>query len=318
MEIYMPNFSYIFLTNEIPAHTYELSSGYTLKPIKSTPEMLRGFSLDNSEEYNALMALPHINDDSFETYKDLVVFHSFISNNPRTYEFAESITETTLETSKLTFIEDISNTELGKIIAVDFDFFPVPTELDEREAIVKYTSHKDINYREAFDLFSKLKLKEKTRELYNQICLCVFARSLESITKIYSNTYVAVSFYITILESIIGKPPTCNETLTCPKCGRKIADHTTISLEKHFTNSYGERFKKLRNIRHMTFHKGEYSDLIASWLKLYMELYKTGAKSSRELEKIGRLQVKIGDLDIIVQDRLKTLFLKQYREYQIH
>ncbi len=64
----------------------------------------------------------------------------------------------------------------------------------------------------------------------------------------------------------------------------------------------------------MTFHKGEYSDLIASWVKLYMELYKTRTKSNKELEKIGRLQVGIGDLEITVQDRLKILFLKHYSE----
>lgn len=310
----LPSFSYILLTNEIPTRAYKLNNGYILKPVKSTPEMFRGFSLDNGEKYDALMALPHINDGSYETYKELVVFHSFIFDNPKTYEFAENVAETRLENSKLTFIEDVPDVNIGQVIVVDFDFLSVPTELDERGAIVKYTSHKDINYRKAFDLFSKLKLNEETRELYNQICLYVFARSLESVTKIYSNTYIAVSFYITILESIIGKPPTCNETLICPKCGRKIADHTTISLEKHFTKNYGERFKKLRNIRHITFHKGEYSDLIASWLKLYMELYRTGSKSSPEFEKIGRLQVEIGDLEIIVGDRLRTLFLKRYSE----
>ncbi len=65
----------------------------------------------------------------------------------------------------------------------------------------------------------------------------------------------------------------------------------------------------------MTFHKGAYFDSISSWLKLYMELYKTGTRSNSELEKIGKLEVEIGDLEIIVQDRLKTLFLERYGEY---
>ena len=126
-----------------------------------------------------------------------------------------------------------------------------------------------------------------------------------------------MSFYITILESVIGKPPTCNETLTCPKCGAQISDHTTISLEKHFINHYGERLKKLRNIRHKTFHASEYYDLIQSWAKLYMELYKSGHKTKNELENISRLEEEIWELEYVVEERLKELFLKEYSSYQI-
>ena len=313
--VQLPSFSYILLTNELPTCAYELSNGYILRPIKSSPEMLQGFYLDNGEKYDALMALPHIGDDSYEIYKDLVVFHSFISDNPKTYEFAENVDETRIENSKLNFIGDVSDAHIGQLITLNFDLFPVATELEMKKAIIQYTSHKEINYREAFNLFCKLKLKDETRELYNQICLYVFAKSFLSITKIYSNSYIAVSFYIAVLESMIGKPPTCSETLTCPKCGAEIPEHTTISLEKHFINHYGERFKKLRNIRHVTFHKGEYSDLIASWLKLYMKSYKTGTRSNSDLEKIGRLEVEIGDLEITVQDRLKKLFLQRYSEF---
>lgn len=311
----LPSFSYILLTNELPARAYELTNGYILKPIKSTSEMLRGFYLDNGEKYDALLALPHIDDNSYEIYKDLVVFHSFISDNPKTYEFAENAVETRLENSKLTFIGDISDTHIGQITVVDFDSLPMATELDRKNAIWQYTSQKDINYGKAFDLFSKLKMKKKTRELYNQICLYVFARSLGSIAKIYSNSYIAVSFYIAILESIIGRPPTCSEPLTCPKCGAIIPEHTTISLEKHFIKHYGKQFKEFRTIRHKTFHKGEYLDLIASWLKLYMEKYKTVTTSNSDLEKISRLEIEIGALEITVQDKLKTLFLKYYSEY---
>jgi len=310
LDILMPSFSYILLTDELPRYTHELGKGYNLKTVKATPEMLRGFFLDIGEEYNALMTLPYIDDNSFETYKDLVVFHSFISDNPKTYEFAENVTETSFEISKLNFIEDISKIDIGKIATLDFDLFPVTTESNTEKPKVEY-----INYKKAFDLFSELKLNDKTRELYNQICLYVFARSLESITKIYCNSYIAVSFYITILESIIGKPPTCNETLTCPKCGMQIPNHTTVSLEKHFINHYGSQFKKLRNIRHKTFHKGEYSDLTGSWVKLYTKLYKSGARTNNELENTGRLQAEIMDLEYIVQEKLKILFLKQYSEY---
>ncbi len=88
------------------------------------------------------MALPHIDNDSYGIYKDLVVFHSFVSANPKTYEFAENAAETRLGNSRLTFIRDISDAHIGQIIAVDFDFFPMATELDMSRAIVKYTIHK--------------------------------------------------------------------------------------------------------------------------------------------------------------------------------
>lgn len=306
----MPSFSYILLTDKLPRCTYELGKGYNLKTVKATPEMLRGLFLDIGEEYNALMALPYIDDNSFETYKDLVVFHSFISDNPKTYEFAENVTETSFEISKLNFIEDISNIDIGKIVTLDFDLFPVTTESNTEKSKVEY-----ISYKEAFDLFCELKSTNKTKKLYNQIFLYVFARSLESITRIYSNTNIAVSFYITILESIIGKPPTCNDVLNCPTCGAQIPNHPTISLEEHFINHYGSRFKNLRNIRHRTFHKGEYSDLTGSWVKTYMKLYKNGARTNNELESNSRLQAEIMDLEYIVQEKLKILFLKQYSEY---
>lgn len=301
MDILTPSFSYILLTDKLPTRIYELSNGYALKTVESTPEMLRGFFTDIGEKYNALMSFPHIDNNSFYTYQDLVIFHSFISGNPNTYEFAENAAETSYMNSKLTFIDIASNTDLGKITTLDFDHFPLTTELDTTKPKVQY-----INYKEAFNLFSKLKSNNKTKKLYNLICLYVFARSLEYITKIYSNTYIAISFYITILESIIGKPPTCNKTLECPTCGALIPNHLEVSLTQHFINHYGKRLNNLRNIRHKTFHTGEYSDFWQS----FTSVRRNEGKLGKESEKYLKFFDQIMDFEDMIQEKLINLFLE--------
>ena len=305
------SYSYIFLTDVLPKSVYQLGNGYALNIVKSNPGMFRGFFLDIGEEYKALLAIPHVDDKSYAVYKDLVTFHTFITSNYRTYEFAERACETRLQNSKLTFMKHISSDDWGKIAVYNFDLFPFPTELRYIDAVAQYIKDTDINYRRAFNAFSKLKLNESTKKLYDQICLYVFASCLGSITEIYQNTNLEVSFYVAILESIIGKPEICRKALTCLECNTIINDHYTTSLEKHFKNHFGDQYREMRNIRHKTFHGAAQQDLIGSWLEHYMEEYETGVEN-KELDRIGKLQVQIGDLGIIVQDRLRTLFFKHY------
>lgn len=305
------SYSYILLTDVLPKSVYQLENGYALNIVKSNPEMFRGFFLDIGEEYRVLLAIPHVDNKSYGVYKDLVTFHTFITGNYRTYEFAEKACETCLQNSTLTFMKHVSNNDLGKIAVFDFDHFPFMSELQNIDSVAKYIVQTDLNYRRAFNAFSKLKLDKSTKKLYDQICLYVFALSLESISEMYPNSNLVVTFYVAILESIIGKPETCQEPLSCPKCKTTITQHNTTSLEKHFKNHFGDQYRGMRNMRHKTVHEAAYEDLIGSWMEQYMEVYSTGAEK-KELNRIGKLQVQIGDIGIIVEDRLRSLFLKHY------
>lgn len=305
------SYSYILLTDWLPNNQYKLGNGYSLNIVKSDPEWFRGFFLDIGEEYRALLAIPSVDNKSYEVYKDLVTFHTFITGNYHTYEFAEKACETFQQNSTLTLIKHVSSDDMGKITVCDFDHFPFMSKLQNIDSIAKYIVETDLNYRRAFKTFCELKLNESTKKLYDQICLYVFANSLESISEIYPNSNLVVTFYVIILESIIGEPEKCREPLCCPKCKTTIPEHHIISLEKHFMNHFGDQHRGMRNTRHKTVHEAAYEDLIGSWMEKFMERYRTG-EESKEFDRIGKLQVQIGDLGIIVEDRLRSLFLKHY------
>jgi hypothetical protein len=128
-----------------------------------------------------------------------------------------------------------------------------------------------VDYRTLFEMFIELKTKEiegisGKYNLYNLISLFEYAKSFETTHKIYRNSNLAVSFYITILEALIGKPENCSAKVHCEKC-RSMIPHSKISLEKHFQN-YFRQFKKFRSVRHGTYHGGKYFDFNKHFSKL--------------------------------------------------
>ncbi|MHB8104133.1 MAG: hypothetical protein ACYDG5_01145 [Dehalococcoidales bacterium] len=293
---------YVILTNTIPFTTYMLHGGHTLRPVKTSKRMFEvyGSPLDRP----AVMTLNHLGAPSDAIWKNLVMFHSFLCDDPETYDYSERYWKKVYEESELNFVRNQSyfyeTTNLGnetnrrmskreRINAIDFDHFsikvyPTTKETLDRESILPTNerltlnealiSTKDvtpeyeaqIKYKEAFQLFCSLTKLDK--KLYNQMCLYVFAGNLKKINEVYRNDNAPVAFYLSILESQAGAPPTCFELLHCNICGRDIKNHGT-SIEEHFMKKYGDSFKNLRKIRHKFFHEGEYSSILEQLWNIY-------------------------------------------------
>ncbi|MBA7588360.1 hypothetical protein ES708_30415 [subsurface metagenome] len=303
------NYSYVILTDQFPTTEYKLDDRYILRIIKAAPEMFEGTSL-KEEKNNALLAFQHIDNESFSIYKDLIIFHSFISGNVFTYIFAETAAEACFHDSKLVFLRRITANDFPDADIVDYNTFPVDTS-DNPDDEFKY---QPVNYQKAFRLFKDLQYGEKTRNLYNQIRLFVFAMALQDINKIYTNTYMTLSFYVTILESIIGKPPECNEPLICSKCGTKIAKHHTKSLERHFKEHYPMLHRKSRKIRHATYHEAVYYDLIQSIVDHDLDGQWLDDTLKEQAKEVGDFEIA---LDFQVHKELTKSFLSLYQEQTI-
>lgn len=231
-------------------------------------------------------------------------FHSFLCDDPETYDYSERSWTRRYGESELRFVRNQGyfweTINLGnerhrrmpkrkRINAIDFDRFPVkvyPTakETFDRESKSpvneKFTLSEalssaeelapeyeaEVRYKEAFRLFCNL--KNLDRKLYNQIRLYVFAGNLREFNEVYRNDNAPIAFYFSILESQAGDPPTCLEPLHCNICGRDIKNHGT-SIEKHFIQKYGTSFQNLRKIRHKFFHQGEYSSISEDLWNIY-------------------------------------------------
>lgn len=256
---------YLIITNFYPSCDYEIGKGECIRLVKNP----YGDIKEASEKH-----LPFLNGqiwkysivvkDSFKNLKELVFFHSFVTNNIQTYHYAENSSKLFFDEDDLLFPSEIDkDTKTNELVYfVDFNKFPlllscnrIPTD------DMKYSA---IDYSLLFESFVELK-KDRvsgvsgTYNLYEMILLYEFAKSFEVTHRLYNNANLPLSFYITILESLIGKPDSCSESLTCKDCGAEIQQHFKTSLEKHF-KKYFQQFKGFREIRHKTFHGGCYFD----------------------------------------------------------
>jgi len=300
---------YILLSNILPASEYPLNDKYLLKTIRAKPEMFEDHLLEEDKEYSALMAIPHVDNYSYEVYRDMVFFNSFISDSPETYEFAENAKKTRFLASELEFINDVSKENFTKLILPDYNAFPV----DKYGQYDAHPTSEPLNYSEAFKLFIELKEDNDKQKLYNQIKLYVFARAFQSINKIYQNTNMEIAYYVTILESIIGKPPICSEILKCTKCGYS-QQHSKESLEQHFNNHYPQLSRLARKIRHATYHGAEYYDEVLAWIQSIMTDEQEDDQSSTR--RIDYLNLTM-QASFLVQKELIDSFLKLYQERMI-
>lgn len=310
----LPSRSYVIATTSIPQETYSLGNGYTLRPVRYVfPNSIFG---DNVFQRKILtMALSEVDYDSLNVYKDLIVFHSFVSDKPistinpirfnesPTYIFAETSDKILIDDSYLTFIPEniISN------LAVDFNRFPVTTDVNEKMEPITTS----INYGSAFWTFSRLKLSRQTRRLYNQIQLWEFSRNFTPLHRIYSNDNIPPSFYVAILDSLLGRPKECKEVISeCCKCHRKEIKHEEESWRQRFLIHYGEQFKEHLNTRSGTFHEAEFLDYFEEWDRINSLV---GDESQRETERFDRLQFITEELEHLVHVQLLSAFLDKYR-----
>ena len=296
---------YVILTHTIPFTLYVLQGEHTLRPVKTSKKMFEGYGNIIPHHRPAVMTLNHLGAPSDTIWKDLVMFHSFLCDDPETYDYAERSWKKAYGESELNFVHhqsyfyetiDLGNERHRKVSrrkrinAIDFDHFPIrvyptPKETFDQESIssanekltlsealssaqelaLEYEA--EVKYKEAFQLFCNLKSRDK--KLYNQIRLYVFARNLREFSEVYHNDNAPIAFYISILESQAGDPPTCSEPLHCNRCGRDIKTHHRTSIERHFIEKYGTSFENLRKIRHRFFHQGEYSSISEELWDIY-------------------------------------------------
>ncbi|MGA7677311.1 MAG: hypothetical protein WCA51_02925 [Dehalococcoidia bacterium] len=348
--------SYVILTHTVPESPYALGGGYLLSPIRPSSQTFEDWGDDLSDVYEVSMALSYINRSSARVYRDLVMFHSFICYKSDTYELAEKYQYLIQENSQLDFINDPDyfyhkwESNLGPIRGfkrfdgVDFDHFPLVIFLDsqliipstppppltpEQEKTLRETGmlvtdmdtrREDINYRTAFALFSRLKSSEEAsdRRLYNQICLYVFAKSIEEHQEIYHNDMAVIAFYVAILHSIAGDPPSCGGKAKCIECGKTISSpHYTTTREQHLIDTLGYGFAEQTKIRNAFFHGGEFIDYSDAMFEIHDRLYIHGDRSEEALmeeKEIFELKEEVGKLGNTVRKWLIEKFIERYKE----
>ena len=209
--------SYIILTNRVPRHPYELRDGYILAPVKPLQKMFTGFSFGIPHNYDSVIALQWQGDkfpESFNIYRNLAVFHSFVSDDPETFQYTtERAIKEVLPGSELDAPE-------GSIKALDYDRFimPIPIlsngDMTDSEEYVEppfENGSREICYRDTFEFFSRLENSENENRvtLHNMIYSYVFIRGIwdiGNIALIYKNEDLSVLMYMAILENIVIKP----------------------------------------------------------------------------------------------------------------
>lgn len=345
--------SYIILTNRIPNNPYEIRKEYVLKPIELSDETWEDLTHTSHvpSSYKVVMSLPYIDKSSNAIFKDLTMFHSFILDDPDIYEYAnDTFTwRKMFEESKLTICTSITGG------MVDFDHFPVITvfdpfdilckrrhELNEKQKEILKTRGwvlgsedpmptEEINYRNAFNLFTELKSHRRDRKLYDAVCLYVFTHGLHNLTQLYRNDDMLTAFYITILEGIAGRPAECAGKIHCLDCDREIK-HDVESLESYLIKKFGEGFKKLRIIRNKFSHAGHYLNVLDQLYPIYdrldqrkerlkedltdeqlFALSKDEKLDIKDVEKWDKYEKEIEKLRIIARRTLVEEFLKLYR-----
>jgi len=348
--------SYVILTHTVPESPYTLGGGYLLSPIRPSSQTFEDWGDDLSDVYEVSMALSYIGRSSARVYRDLVMFHSFICDKSDIYELAEKYQYLIQENSKLSFIDDPDyfyqkwGFNLGPIRGfkrfdgVDFDHFPFvvfPSSQDilpsvplppltlEQEKTLRETGFlvtspdtrwEDINYRNAFALFSRLKSNKEASDerLYNQICLYVFAKSIEEHREIYHNDMAVIAFYIAILHSIAGDPPSCGGKAKCIECGKAInCPHYTITREQHLMDTLGYGFTGQTKIRNAFFHGGEFIDYSDAMFEIHDRLYIHGDRSEEALmeeKEIFELKEEVDKLGNTARKWLAERFISRYKK----
>jgi len=296
--------NYIIITHIFPRVDYEIHEGVLLKTIKDP------FPLGaESTKYlilNAQCWEYAVSVNGIENYRlslnDLAVYHSFITHNPATYHYAENAPKLYFEDEELTFIEDRNEIKRGDTEVCDYSSFPLTIGSEYKSNQPK----EFIDYKKGFELFLDLKADKKSKKLYELIHLYEFARCFEQTHRIYTNYNISMSLFITILESIIGSPKYCSKTIYCDQCGQEV-QHRAVSLEQHFKKYFGSLFKDIREIRHRTYHKGDYFD----FMQHLTQLREKGI-SWVEDDKWNLYMDRRADLVEIIKIILTRRFLERY------
>ena len=303
--------------------------------------MFEGYSFGIPGSLLAVMSLSYVDEQSYDVWRDLVMFHSFVCDDPETYHYAEVAYPRTHEDSRLKLVTDKTSfyepkglTSGGSLLEhqrqlrppmFDFDRLRLLVYPTGRETLDKPLSYEEeaeldfegtrfsevepefsteIQYRNAFRVFTGLKLKNK--RLYDQMRLYVFARSIKECSEVYRNYSCCIAFYILILEALAGEPSRCNAITTCPKCGRALPPHYKESNEQRLTDLYGHWFKRLRRIRQKFFHESDHFDIG----DLVYEIHRSEDES--RWPEVSRFEDEVELLEKIARKTLIRAFMGHY------
>jgi hypothetical protein len=332
--------SYIILTGHVSQYPYPLLDGYTLLPVKPLRKMFEGFSFGTPHNYKAIMSLQWQGDkfpESFNIYRNLAVFHSFVSDDPETYQYTtERAIREVLPQSELNAPDDSVQ---------DYNRFIMPIPILDNEDLIDSEEEyveppfengfREICYRDAFEFFSQLEnSKEKKRvQLHNIIFSYVFIRGIWDISNIplvYKNEDLSATFYFAILEGIIGEPPKCDQEFTCIPCNKKLQPHYKIGWREHLTlklndleSGWGDKYTNsimaLRDNRNKFAHGASYRDVSKKLRDIYDKKYYAGQElGETDLVKeddLSTLRDKIEILERTVRKALIGFFLHEYEAW---
>lgn len=333
--------SYLILTSTVPYDPYKLDDRHTIRAVKTEKWMFEGFSIGIPHGYLAIMALPYIDEQSYDIWRELVMFHAFVCDDAETYDYSERAFSKTHEDSELRFVTNTAyfferiRITLGRRVleekkqlrvkALDFDrlllsVYPTTQEISnkpltpEEETIltsrgtvfseVEPEFSAKVQYRKAFQVYVGLKSKDK--RLYDQMRLYVFAKSIREFREVYRNWNCSVALNISILEALAGEPTKCSAVTTCPKCSRPLPPHHVVSVEQRLIDVYGPWFKKLRKIRQRFFHKSDYFDIS----DVLYEIEHT--RDDDQERKISEFEDEVELLEKITRKSLIEAFLEHY------
>jgi hypothetical protein len=281
--------------------------------------MFEGFSFGVPHNYKAIVALKWQGDkhpQSYNFFRNLAVFHSFVSDDPETFQF----------TTERAIKEVIPFSQLGNPVesfdAIDYDRFEVPiprlsadsTGCSPEDIDVPFENDtKSICYRDAFHFFGGLEhsATQGRVKLHNMIFSYVFIRGLWDISNIalmYNNEDLSVLTYMAILQQTasIGSFSSWRNPLIA-----KLNE-----WESGWGNKYADIILSLKPNRNRFAHGASYEDVSQKMWELYDKIYYSRkdfdeADKSKEAE-LSALRDKVEVLERTVRKGLVRLFVSEY------
>ncbi len=315
--------SYIMLTRMVPRRTYELTNEFSLTAVCPLPRIFEGSSFDVPHHSKAVVALKWQGDkhpQSYNFYRNLAVFHSFVSDDPETFQYA---TERAIK-EVLPFLQ--LRNPVGSFETVDYDRFEVPIPRLSTDSIgyspqdidVPFENDtRTICYRDVLEFFGGLEhseVPEKVR-LHNMMFSYVFMHGLWDISNIglmYKNEDLSVLTYMAILQQIASIRSGSN--------WRNTLVNKLNEWESGWGNKYADYILSLKPNRNRFAHGASYEDVSQKMWELYDKIYYSrqdfdNADRRKETE-LSDLKDKVEILERTVRKGLVRLFMFEYETWR--
>jgi hypothetical protein len=336
--------NYIVSTPMVPKNVYELGNGYVIQAVQPFESMFDCEIIPHG--YEAVLALTFADEkplpERYNVYRNLAVFHSFMSDDEEAFEQSASRgIINTYSDSELSYLTDPEG-------GLDFERFPLRIpKLSDSEDIILHNYEevaglecpypyeneiRQVRYKDLFQKFCEFEnsINEAERHLHGQVYSCVFMRSLWDVTHIellYKNYNLSAMVYMAILENIIGEPSLCGHQKgeKCPVCTRWLRQHYNKEWVDHFRDGlnalepgWGDQYARTimftRNeMRNPFAHGAAYADVSQGLWKIYdkRDYYGKDVTEEDRSEERRLLDVEnsVGILERTVRKALTARFL---------